>query len=40
MVIKSYELNKFNLKRYEKEIKNNLAEASANQLIFRLSNIQ
>ena len=32
--------NNFNLKRYEKEIKNNLAEASANQLIFRLSNIQ
>ena len=32
--------NKFNLKRYEKEIKNNLAETIAEKLIFRLSNIQ
>ena len=32
--------NKFDLKRYEKEIKNNLAEAAADKLIFRLSNLQ
>ena len=32
--------NKFNLKKYEKEIKNNLAEAAADKLIFRLSNLQ
>ena len=32
--------NKFNLKRYEEEIKNNLAEAAADKLIFKLSNIQ
>jgi|TARA_B110000037_G_scaffold147415_1_gene166527 outer membrane lipopolysaccharide assembly protein LptE/RlpB len=32
--------NKFNLKRYEKEILNNLAEISSDKLIFRLSNIQ
>ena len=32
--------NKFNLKRYEKEIKNNLAETITEKLIFRLSNIQ
>ena len=32
--------NKFNLKKYEEEIKNNLAEAVANKLIFKLSNIQ
>ena len=32
--------NRFNLKRYEEEIKNNLAEAAADKLIFKLSNIQ
>lgn len=32
--------NKFNLKRYEKEIKNNLAQTATNKLIFKLSNIQ
>ena len=32
--------NKFNLKKYEEEIKNNLAEAITDKLIFKLSNIQ
>ena len=32
--------NKFNLKQYEKEIKNSLAEAATEKLIFKLSNIQ
>jgi len=32
--------NKFNLRRYEAEIKNNLAEAASEKLIFNLSNIQ
>ena len=32
--------NKFNLKKYEKEIKNNLAETISDKLIFKLSNIQ
>ena len=32
--------NKFNLKKYEKEIKNNLAEVAYDKLIFKLSNIQ
>ena len=32
--------NKFDLRRYEKEIKNNLAEAAADKLIFKLSNIK
>ena len=32
--------NKFNLKKYEKEIKNNLAETATDKLIFKLSNIQ
>ena len=32
--------NKFNLKKYEEEIKNNLAETVADKLIFKLSNIQ
>ena len=32
--------NKFNLKKYEEEIKNNLAETAADKLIFKLSNIQ
>tara|TARA_B110000444_G_scaffold196514_1_gene187182 strand:+ start:236 stop:700 length:465 start_codon:yes stop_codon:yes gene_type:complete len=32
--------NKFNLKRYEKEINNNLAETIADKLILKLSNIQ
>ena len=32
--------NKFNLKKYEKEIKNNLAETATDKLIFKLSNMQ
>ena len=32
--------NKFNLKIYEKEIKNNLTETATNKLIFKLSNIK
>ena len=32
--------NKFTLKKYEEEIKNNLAETATNKLIFKLSNIQ
>ena len=32
--------NKFNLKQHEKDIKNNLAEAASDKLIFKLSNIQ
>ena len=32
--------NKFNLKQHEEEIKNNLAEAASDKLIFKLSNIQ
>ena len=32
--------NKFNLKKYEEEIKNNLAETASGKLIFKLSNIQ
>ena len=32
--------NKFNLKVYEEEIKNNLAETASDKLIFKLSNIQ
>ena len=32
--------NKFNLKKYEEEIKNNLAEVASDKLIFKLSNIQ
>ena len=32
--------NKFDLKKYKKEIKNNLAELITNKLIFKLSNIQ
>ena len=32
--------NKFNLKKYEEEIKNNLAEMATDKLIFKLSNIQ
>ena len=32
--------NKFNLKKYEKEIINNLAETVAEKLIYKLSNIQ
>ena len=32
--------NKFDLKRHEKEIKNNLSEILTQKLIFRLSNIQ
>ena len=32
--------NKFNLKKLEKDIKNNLTEAASDKLIFKLSNIQ
>jgi outer membrane lipopolysaccharide assembly protein LptE/RlpB len=32
--------NKFDLKKYEKEIKNNLAELITNKLIFKLTKIQ
>ena len=32
--------NKFNLKKYEAEIKNNLAEIATDKLIFKLSKIQ
>ena len=32
--------DKFSLKKYEREIKNNLAETIADKLIFKLSNIQ
>ena len=32
--------DKYSLKNYEKEIKNNLAEAATQELIFKLSNIQ
>ena len=32
--------NKFNLKKYEEEIKNNLAGTASDKLIFKLSNIQ
>ena len=32
--------NKFNFKRYEEEVKNNLAETASDKLIFKLSNIQ
>ena len=34
------ESNKFDLQKYEKEIKNNLAQIAAEKLIFRLSNIK
>ena len=32
--------NKFNLKKYEKDIKSNLAESTVKKLVFKLSNIQ
>ena len=32
--------NKFDLKQYEEDIKNNLAETASDKLIFKLSNIQ
>ena len=32
--------NRFNLKRYEREIKNNLAETITDKLVLKLSNIQ
>ena len=32
--------DKYSLKKYEKEIKNNLAETATQELIFKLSNIQ
>ena len=34
------DFNRFSLKRYEKEIKNNLAETITDKLILKLSNIQ
>jgi len=44
MILESFNYNnisnKFNLKKYEKEIKNNLAGTAAEKLIFKLSNIQ
>jgi hypothetical protein len=44
MIIESFNYNnisnKFNLKKYEKEIKNNLAETATDKLIFKMSNIQ
>jgi hypothetical protein len=43
MILESFNYNnisnKFNLKRYEEEIKNNLAETASDKLIFKLSNI-
>ena len=32
--------NKFNLKKYEEEIKSNLAETASDKIVFKLSNIQ
>ena len=32
--------NRFSLKRYEREIKNNLAQTVTDKIIFKLSNIQ
>ena len=32
--------NNFDLKRYEREIKNNLSEIATDELIFKLSNMQ
>jgi hypothetical protein len=44
IIIESFNYNnisdKFNLKNYEEEIKNNLAEMATEKLIFKLSNIQ
>jgi len=44
IILESFNYNnisdKFNLKKYEKEIKNNLAETATDKLIFKLSNIQ
>jgi len=44
LIIESFYYNnnsdKFELKNYEKEIKNNLSNTAANKLILRLSNIQ
>jgi len=44
MIIESFNYNnisnKFDLKKYEKEIKNNLAETATDKVIFKLSNIQ
>ena len=44
MIVESFNYNnisnKFNLKRYEEEIKNNLAETASDKLVFKLSNIQ
>ena len=43
IILESFNYNniskKFNLKKYEKEIKNNLAETASDKLIFKLSNI-
>ena len=44
IILESFNYNgvssKFNLKQYEAEIKNNLAETASDKLIFKLSNIQ
>ena len=44
MIVESFNYNnisnKFNLRKYEDEIKSNLAETATDKLIFRLSNIQ
>jgi len=44
IIIESFNYNnisdKFNLKKYEEEIKDNLAETASDKLIFKLSNIQ
>ena len=44
IILKSFNYNnisnKFDLKKYEEEIKNNLAETASDKLIFKLSNIQ
>ena len=44
MILESFNYNnisdKFDLKKYENEIKNNLTETASDKLIFKLSNIQ
>ena len=44
MILESFDYNnnsdKFELKSYESEIKNNLSSTASNKLILRLSNIQ
>ena len=43
MILESFNYNnisnKFNLKKHEKDIKNNLTETALDKLIFKLSNI-